>query len=275
MDEHDIARVVAAYAAAARRCKEGGLDGIETLTGGHLIGQFLSPVTNRRTDRFGGSLENRCRFGLMVHRAIREAVGDGFLVGMRFVVDEGPGGGLDAETCTRIARIFEAEGAVDFFNAIYGRMDTERALVRDNMPGMDSPLALWVQPVGAFRREVGVPVFHAARISDIPFARHAIAEGMVDMVGVTRAHIADPHLVGKLAEGHEARIRPCVGATHCISQHRPACLHSPATGREDTLPHRVARSERRRRASRRRGTRPSAGTRSCCSRPRRTRAGRC
>ena len=84
MDEHDVARVVADYARAAARCREGGLDGIETLAGAHLIGQFLSPATNRRTDRFGGSVENRCRFGLMVHEAIREAVGEDFVVGIRF-----------------------------------------------------------------------------------------------------------------------------------------------------------------------------------------------
>ena len=72
MDDHDIARVVSAYGAAARRCKEGGLDGIETLGNSHLIGQFLSPATNKRTDRYGGSLENRCRFGLIV---LKKSVG--------------------------------------------------------------------------------------------------------------------------------------------------------------------------------------------------------
>ncbi|WP_428977693.1 FAD-dependent oxidoreductase [Rhodoligotrophos defluvii] len=247
MDEHDIARVVQAYAAAALRCKEGGLDGIETLAGGHLIGQFLSPVTNKRTDRFGGSLENRCRFGLMVHHAIRKAVGDDFLLGMRFVVDEGPGGGLSLEECVAAARIFEAEGAVDFFNGIYGRMDTERGLARDNMPGMDSILAPWVKQVGAFKQAVGVPVFHAARIADVASARYAIAEGLLDMVGMTRAQIADPHLVAKLAEGRDNEIRPCVGATHCMSGYRPSCVHNPATGRELKLPHIVPKASSPRR----------------------------
>ncbi|MBI1386776.1 MAG: FAD-dependent oxidoreductase [Rhizobiales bacterium] len=244
MDEHDIERVVAAYAAAAVRCKEGGLDGIETLTGGHLIGQFLSPMTNKRSDRFGGSLENRCRFGLMVYERIRKAVGDDFLVGMRFVVDEGVGGGLDGEECLRIATIFQESGLVDFFNAIYGRMDTERGLARDNMPGMDSPIAPWVRPVGEFKRHVKLPVFHAARIADVASARYAIAEGLLDMVGMTRAQIADPHLVNKLASGREEQIRPCVGATHCMSQYRPSCLHNAATGRETTLSHTISRSPR-------------------------------
>lgn len=244
MDEHDIVRVVKAYGSAAKRCKDGGLDGIETLCGGHLIGQFLSPVTNRRTDRFGGSLENRCRFGIMVHEEMRRQVGDDFLLGMRFVVDEGPGGGLTLEECVEAARLLMQSGGIDFFNAIYGKMDTERALAKDNMPGMDSPIAPWVEPVGAFKRAIGLPVFHAARIADVASARHAISEGLVDMAGMTRAHIADPHLVMKLEEGREGEIRPCVGATHCMSGYRPACLHNPATGRENDLPHKAERSPR-------------------------------
>lgn len=243
MDEYDIERVVRAYAAGARRCKEGGLDGIETLAAGHLIGQFLSPVTNRRTDRFGGSLENRCRFGLMVHEAIRKAVDDDFLVGMRLVVDEGPSGALRFDDCVKVALIFKQAGGVDFFNAIYGTMDTVRALAEENMPGMGSRLAPWVEPVGAFRREVGLPVFHAARIADVASARFAISEGKLDMVGMTRAQIADPHLVEKLSSGREAEIRPCVGAMHCQSAYRPSCLHNPVTGRELTLRHVIDKTD--------------------------------
>ncbi len=242
MDEYDIDRVVKAYAAAALRCKEGGLDGIETLTGAHLLGQFLSPKTNKRTDRFGGSFENRCRFPLMVHQAIRKATGDNFLVGMRFTVDEGVDGELTADECIKMGQFFEQNGCVDFFNAIYGSMDTERGLAYENMPGMDSKIAPWVEPVGHFKRAVGVPVFHAARIADIHSARYAIAEGHLDMAGMTRAQIADPQMVTKLREGRESEIRPCVGATHCMSGYRPSCLHNPATGREITLPHIITRS---------------------------------
>jgi 2,4-dienoyl-CoA reductase-like NADH-dependent reductase (Old Yellow Enzyme family) len=242
MDEDDIARVVAAYAAAARRCEEGGLDGIETLAAGHMIGQFLSPKTNRRTDPFGGSLRNRLRFGLMVHEAIRRAVSDSFLVGMRFVVDEGRDGALSAEDCIEAALILRDEGAVDFFNAIYGTMDTARALAEENMPGMGTPAAPWVRAVGRFRREVGLPVFHAARLSDLASARFAVAEGHIDMAGMTRSQIADPHMVKKLMKGQEERIRPCVGAGHCQSPYRPKCLHNAATGRELSMPHVIPRS---------------------------------
>jgi 2,4-dienoyl-CoA reductase-like NADH-dependent reductase (Old Yellow Enzyme family) len=243
MDEHDISRVAQAYGAAALRCKEGGLDGIEVLAGGHLIGQFLSPKTNRRTDRFGGSRENRCRFGLMVFDEIRRRAGDDFAVGFRYVVDEGDESGLTFEECVEIARLFERSGQVDFFNAIYGRMDTEIALAVDNMPGMASPIAPWLARVGEFKRAVTLPVFHAARISDLATARYAIGEGLLDMVAMTRAHIADPYIVAKLEAGLEEQIRPCVGATHCQSQYRPSCLHNPSSGRETTIGHHVRQAE--------------------------------
>ncbi|MBL8699289.1 MAG: FAD-dependent oxidoreductase [Alphaproteobacteria bacterium] len=241
MDEHDIKRVIADYAAAAVRCKEGGLDGCETVTGGHLIGQFFSPRTNLRTDRFGGSTENRARFGLMVHEAIRKAVGDDWIVGIRFVVDEGTDDGIDFAECVRIARLFEREGHIDFFNCIFGRMDTDLALAEHNMPGMSQPLAPFLKSVGAFKREVKLPIFHAARIPDIATARHAIAEGLLDMVAMTRAHMADPQIVNKLLRGEEERIRPCVGASHCMYK-KVACIHNPATGREAILPQIVERS---------------------------------
>ena len=242
MDDHDIARVVSAYGAAARRCKEGGLDGIETLGNSHLIGQFLSPATNKRTDRYGGSLENRCRFGLIVFEEIRRQAGDEFLVGFRCAVDEAMKDGLSQEECIEAAHIFERSGYIDFFNGNYGRMDTLLGLAVDNMPGMASPIAPWLQSVGAFKREVSLPVFHAARITDIATARYAIQEGLLDMVAMTRAHIADPQLVNKLADGREDEIRPCVGATHCMSPQRPVCLHNAATGRELTMPQLVERT---------------------------------
>ncbi len=236
MDRHDIKRVIQDFADAAWRCQEGGLDGIETLAGGHLIGQFLSPATNFRTDSYGGSLENRCRFGLEVYEAMRERVGDDFLVGIRFHVDEGYKEGLDFEDSLQIAKVFESSGTIDFFNANYGRMDTYVGLATHNMPGMASPIAPWVEKAGAFKQEMNLPVFHAARINDLATARYAIKEGLLDMAAMTRAHIADPHLVNKLKQGEEHRVRPCVGATHCMGgTTRPSCIHNPVTGRELAL----------------------------------------
>jgi hypothetical protein len=162
---------------------------------------------------------------------------------MRYVVDEGDESGLTLEEGVETARLFERESELDFFNAIYGQMDTERALAVDNMPGMASPIAPWLARVGEFKRAMRLPVFHAARISDIASARHAIREGLLDMVAMTRAHIADPHIVRKIEAGEEDRIRPCVGATHCQSQYRPHCLHNAATGREVSLSHVISRAD--------------------------------
>ncbi len=236
MDKFDINRVVKAFGAAALRAKQGDLDGMETMIGGHLIGQFLSPMTNKRTDKFGGSLENRCRFGLLVHEEIRNRVGDDFIVGMRFPIDEAVQGGMDFDECIRAANIFQRSGLIDFFNANYGRIDTELKLLIDCMPAMASPIAPWLQIVGAFKKEVKLPVFHAARITDLATARYAIQEGLLDMVAMTRAHIADPHIVNKIISGDEDRIRPCVGMTHCMGDNRPTCLHNPATARERFWP---------------------------------------
>ncbi len=242
MDRHDIDRVVKAFGEAASRAKDGGLDGLETMTHGHLIGQFFSPVTNKRTDGFGGSLENRCRFGLMVHEEIRRRVGDDFIVGMRFGIDESASGGSNVEETLSIARIFESAGLIDFINANFGRIDTELALANECMPGMAMPNAPWLERVGTFKREIGLPVFHAAKIADIATARYAIRESLLDMVAMTRAHIADPHIVNKIARGEEDRIRPCVGASHCMGQNRPTCLHNPAAGRERLWPHIIERT---------------------------------
>ncbi len=242
MDEDDIARVVRAFGEAALRCKQGLLDGIEVFCGGHLVGQFFSPLTNKRTDRFGGALMNRCRFGLMVYEEIRRQVGDDFIVGIRLPVEEDPKEGLSFDECVKIAQIFQKEGLVDFFNLLYGRIDTELALALYTMPGMGTPSAPALSRVGEFKRNVSLPVFHALRITDVATARQAIKAGLVDMVGMTRALFADPYLVEKIIQGKEERIRPCVGATYCLYK-KPTCIHNPATGREKNWSHKIERSD--------------------------------
>lgn len=242
MDADDIARVVRELGEGARRAREGGLDGVEIMAHGHLVGQFLSPATNRRTDGFGGSVENRCRFALMVFEEVRRKVGDAFVLGLRFGIDESASGGSDYAESLEIAQLFEREGHLDFINANFGRIDTELGLAEDCMPGMSTPLAPWLRHVGRFKREIGLPVFHAARISDIATARHAIREGLLDMVAMTRAHIADPDIVDKIQRGEEDRIRPCVGASVCMGENRPTCFHNQAAGRERFWPQRIERT---------------------------------
>ena len=103
---------------------------------------------------------------------------------------------------------------------------------------------------GEVRAATKFPVFHAARISDVATARHAIATGKLDMVGMTRAHLADPHIVAKVMDGREHRIRPCVGATYCLDRiyegGEALCIHNAATGREAFIPHVIAQERRRR-----------------------------
>ena len=245
----DIERVVADYAAAAQRMQAAGLDGCEIDAYGHLPDQFWSPATNKRDDEWGGSLENRIRFSLRVLEAMRRAVGNRFLIGIRMTGDERWIIGLQREEGFEIGRRLAAAGLVDFVNVIRGHIDSDNALL-DVIPIMGMPSAPHLDFAGEMRAATGLPVFHAARITDTATARHAIAAGKLDMVGMTRAHIADPHIVRKIRAGQEHTIRPCVGATYCLDRiyegNEALCIHNAATGREGSMPHVAVRAERRR-----------------------------
>ncbi len=240
MDRSDIRRVVRAFGDAAARCKEGGLDGTELLAHGHLINQFWSPLVNRRTDEYGGSLENRARFGLEVLEEVRRRVGDDFLVGIRMMGDEMKEGGLTRDDCLALGKIYADTGMCDFLNVIAGQVGDERGLSK-SLPSMAGPRAPFVHIAARMKEETGIAVFHATRIADLATAEHCVREGFVDMVAMTRAHMADPHIVAKMMRGEEERIRPCVGAGYCIDRiyigGDALCLHNPATGREKTMPH--------------------------------------
>jgi len=240
MDMADIARVRQAYAAAALRCKEGGLDGCEVLQHGHLPEQFLSPLTNFRTDVYGGSLENRLRFTLEILSAMREAVGPDFIIGIRQGLNENDPDGIDLIQGAEAARIISETGLVDYMTVNFGKIDTDHALSY-HIPNMRFPLAPWVAQISQVRDQIKVPVFHACKIADLSSARYALESGAVDMVGMVRAHIADPQIVNKLKAGQEDNIRPCVGAGYCLdriySGGGTLCVHNAATGREATIPH--------------------------------------
>jgi 2,4-dienoyl-CoA reductase-like NADH-dependent reductase (Old Yellow Enzyme family)/thioredoxin reductase len=242
-EDWDLDRIVADYAAAAQRMAEAGLDGFEVEAYGHLPDQFWSPATNHRTDAYGGDLDARMHFSLRVLRAMRAAVGPQFIIGLRMVADEDWATGLTRQEGLEIARRFKASGLVDFLNIIRGHIDTDAALL-DVIPIMGMRSAPSLDFAGEIRAATQFPVFHAARIADVATARHAIAEGRLDMVGMTRAHIADPHIVRKITEGREHTIRPCVGATYCLDRiyegHDALCVHNAATGREATMPHIIA-----------------------------------
>lgn len=252
MEDWDIARVVQDYADAAERMAAAGLDGVEFECYGHLMDQFISPLTNGMPPGpyDASSLDNRLRFAFDVLAECRKRVGEGFLLGMRYVADEDAPGGLPVEDGIEMARRFKTSGLVDFVNIIRGRIHTDPAMT-DVIPIHGMRSAPHLDLAGRIRAEVGLPTFHAARIPDVATARHAVKAGLLDMVGMTRAHMADPHIVRKIIEGREDDIRPCVGATYCLDRiyqgGMALCIHNPSTGREETMPHAITPSDTPRR----------------------------
>lgn len=243
IEDWDIARIIEDFADAAERMQAAGVDGIELEAYGHLLEQFWSPLTNDLPAPYGGSLDNRLRFTFDVLRAIRARCGDRFIVGLRYTGDQCAPGGMTAAEGLEVSHKLKSSGLVDFLNVVRGSIDTDPALT-DLIPIQGMRSAPHLEFVGEIRAATGFPTFHAARIPDLATARHAIASGKLDMVGMTRAHMADPHLVRKLVEGREDDIRPCVGANYCLDRIYQGgialCLHNPATGREAYEPQTIS-----------------------------------
>ncbi|WP_010142098.1 oxidoreductase [Oceanicola sp. S124] len=241
MEDWDITRVITDFADAAERMQAAGLDGIELEAYGHLVDAFWSPQLNALEGPYGAAtLESRMKFSLDVLQAVRDRVGPDFIVGFRYMADDLVPGSVSEADGIEIGRRLKATGQVDFLNVIRGRIDTEPRLT-DVIPVQGMASAPHLDFAGRIRAEVGLPTFHAARIPDVATARHAVAEGKLDMVGMTRAHIADPHIVAKIMAGQEDRIRPCVGATYCLDRIYQSggalCIHNASTGRELEQPH--------------------------------------
>ncbi|CAG0902902.1 unnamed protein product [Cyprideis torosa] len=242
IEDWDIARIINDYADAAERMQAAGMDGIELEAYGHLMDQFWSPMTNTLDNKYGGSLDNRLRFMFEVLSAIRARVGNAFIIGVRNVADEMIDIGLSQAEGIEIARHLRDSGQIDFLNIIRGHIETDAALT-DVIPVQGMRSAPHLDFAGEVREAVNFPVFHAGKIQDVATARHAIASGKLDMVGMTRAHMAEPHLVRKIMQGQEDDIRPCVGANYCLDRiyqgGEALCIHNPATGRELEMPHEI------------------------------------
>ncbi|MCZ7449677.1 NADH:flavin oxidoreductase [Agrobacterium rhizogenes] len=249
IEDWDIERVIKDFADAAERMKAGGMDGVELEAYGHLIDQFVSPLTNELDGPYGGSLENRMRFCLDVFTAMRKRVGDDFILGVRYTADECLKGGTGKAEGLEISRRLKDSGLIDYLNVIRGHIDTDPGLT-DVIPIQGMANAPHLDFAGEIRAATQFPTFHAAKIQDVATARHAIASGKVDMVGMTRAHMTDPHIVRKIMEKREDDIRPCVGANYCLDRIYQGglafCIHNAATGREETMPHEITKAEQRR-----------------------------
>ena len=240
-EDWDIERIITNFADAAERMQAGGMDGIELQIYGHLLDQFWSPLTNDLTGPYGNdTLENRMRMPLDVLGAIRKRVGNDFIVGFRYTADEDQKGGITSKQGLEMSKVLAATGQIDFLNVVKGRIHTDPAMT-DLIPVQGMTSAPHLGFAGDVRKATGMPTFHAAKIPDVATARHAVSAGLLDMVGMTRAHMADPHIVRKIVEGREYDIRPCVGATYCLDRIYQAgdalCIHNAATGREIEMPH--------------------------------------
>ena len=232
-----IEDIVRAFGAAAERCQRAGVDGVLIHAAhGYLLNTFLSPLTNRRVDRYGGNADKRMRMLMEVLQAVRTAVGTEFPVGVRLSVDELVAGGLTLQDSLPIARRLDQSGLVDYLDVSCG-VDYEHLSHGTHYPGMHLPLGTWTHLAAAVKAEVRVPVSCAGRIRDPEQAEALLAEGAVDLVQMARALLADPELPNKAREGRLDDIRPCLyissGCLGRLYRGMPiSCVQSPAVGFE-------------------------------------------
>lgn len=233
-----IDEVVGSFAAAARRCEQGGLDGLEVHAGhGYLVQQFLAASTNRRTDEYGGDFDGRFRFLREIMTAVRAAVSADFAVGIR-ISDQLMPGGLDVAECAEVVRRLEADGLIDFVNASQGSYYSVSAMLPvqgmpvGSMLPSSAPIA-----AGATR----IPRIVAGRFQTLEDAAAVLANGTADLVGMVRPMLADPDLISKYRRGERDRVRPCIGCNQgCVGgilgpTHRVSCAVNPAGGMELVL----------------------------------------
>ena len=231
MTEADIRRVIGDFARAAERCLAAGVDMIH-LHGAHgyLLGQFLSPRSNRRTDGYGGSLANRARFPLEVLAAVRKVVGPGYPIGYRISAAEYVEGGLEADESARFA-VMLADAGIDLIDVAGGTYESMSKIFQ----GPEAPKGGFVKEAAAIRRAVGdrVPVSVAQRMNDPVFADRVMEREGFEYVTLARAFHADPDYVRKLTEGRADRILPCIGCNTCanltVARIPAGCAANPAS----------------------------------------------
>jgi len=235
MDHSMIAEMVDAFAAATRRCREGGLDGVDLhASSGYLIEQFLSPANNVRTDEYGGSLENRMRFLMEILQAIREEVGEDYCVGIRLPNEEYIPGGMTPQDVAEVAKLVEPY--VDYVSLHMGSYWRFHKLLSP----MDDPLGSEMPVNEVITQVVEKPTIVVGRIMTLDHAEHIVSSGGADMVSMVRALIADPSLVNKARDGEEHLIRPCIGSNfgcvgNLMSTGTLSCVVNVAAAEETTV----------------------------------------
>ncbi|MGD1152891.1 MAG: FAD-dependent oxidoreductase [Syntrophales bacterium] len=209
----EIHYIVKEYGQAARRARQGGFDAVEVLVGGgYLLNRFMSPITNKREDEYGGSLENRMRIILEVIASMRKEVGKDFPIGCRINVAEQMEGGHTIEDSKEVVRILEKAG-IQMINIYTGWHESPVPTVQAVLPK-----GAFVHLAEKIKGWVGIPVIAANRINDPVVAEKAIAEGKADMTGMARALLADPELPNKAREGRVEEIVPCLACSNCLTE---------------------------------------------------------
>lgn len=236
MSESQILEIVEAFAAAADRCREGMLDGVEVHAAhGYLLHQFLSPLTNTRTDRYGGSVENRMRFLHEVLTAIRARIGRDLVVGVRVSASSVPHGLTEADL-NRVLHRLQQDRLIDYVSASLG----DYFDIGTTVGAMERPMGYQLESVRQTTAGISIPRIATGRFRTLEDAEQALREGAADIISMVRAHIADPEIVNKTRAGKAAEVRPCIGCNQgCIGglirDGRLGCLVNPAAGREQTL----------------------------------------
>lgn len=248
MTAGEIREIVDGHVFTAKLLREAGFDGLEIQLGhGHLLHQFLQPQANVRTDAYGGNEENRLRFPLECIEAVIDAVGDDMVVGVRLSADDFEKNGLDLEASKRIISSIAAVSRIKFVNVTHGA-NTSPSIGLHVADMSYGPAPFRNLPLGIKDVVPDLPVFAICRFTDLRLAEEALATGKIDLVGMTRAHIADPHIVAKTLAGREDEIRPCVSCNRCMGQielHQPiTCLMNPTVGREREWPAEVPKTSR-------------------------------
>ncbi len=245
MTEAEIEELVAAFVAAARRDRESGFDGTDLFAGYNcLIDQFWSPLTNKRDDKWGGSLENRLRFTVEICRGIRAACGERYVIGMTISGAEPYPGGLTIADKQEIAAYLDSRGLVDYFSCGTGSYLNQFAKI---VPSFHFAMFLGTADAAKFKEVVKhARVTAEARVKTPENAEKVIAEGSADMVSIVRGQIADPHLANKAKEGRPEDIRPCISCNQlCLGRrlrdYWVSCISNPSVAREhqwdgDTAP---------------------------------------
>lgn len=236
MEEADIREVIEGFARTAANVQAGGADGVEIHgSHGYLLANFLSPWWNRRDDAWGGDTERRCRLALEIGRAVRARCGPDFVVGIKLSLDEYLGeAGTHPDETVRVVQVLERERLFDYVCLSHTDYHFNHKLVPPASSGETAPLATNAQKVRAALAG-RIPLLIQGSVRELQTAAQIVEQGQSDLVGLVRAHIADPEIVNKTREGRADEIRRCVGANQgCWRRlgQNMSCTVNPATGRE-------------------------------------------